>query len=536
MAGFVDRTGEGRRSSSASFFGDMIKRLSSIGLEYDDMVLKNSKTIGATEDRFGWKQDPNGTNGGDMDDYGLFASLAMNDISLRKNVSFFDKSYVARKAELNNYAKQDEIEEILDTLCDEVIVYNDLNEFCEPLPFNDDTMEESLLEKIRESIDENFKKLYQFWGFSNDIAAWNYFRKFLVEGYLAFEIIYSTDEKHIIGFKAIDSVTLTPVMKDGKKMWIQFKDVPAKERKIYDANIIYISYSHADVPGRVSYVERLIRSFNLLRLMEHSRIVYAVVNSSFKTKFTIPVGGKSRNRQKQSLASLMQQYREVIDFSTESGELKVNGKAMLPFSKEYWFPETESGTPQMETIGNDGPDLSDTEALKYFRTKLIRVSKIPASRFDSENPSSWSSDAEGQGRDEIKFSRFVNRLRSIFQEIIVKPLWIQMCLEYPDLAEDANFKAKIGIRFNTMNFFNELKDIEILQKRMEFIQTAKDSLVDTDAEMNEVKFFSSEFLIRKYLKLTSEDIKLNRKYKELEKKKMEGDNVDDEIDNLDANG
>lgn len=535
MAGFVDRTGEGRRSSAASQIGDFLKKLSGLGMRYDDMILKNSKTIGSNEDKYGWKQDPNGTNGGDMDDYGLFASLAMSDTSLRKNIAIFDKSYAARRVELRNYAIQDEIEEILDTLCDECIVYDDRNFFCKPLTFYDESIDEATLTKINDSIEDNFKRIYQYWGFSNDIFAWNNFRKLLVDGFIAFEIIYDKDEKHIIGFKTLDPITLTAVMKDGYKMWIQFKDNPTKERKIYDANIIYISYSQSDSTSRISYVERLVRSFNLLRLMEHSRIVFAVVNSSFKTKFTIPVGGKSRNRQKQSLASLMQQYREVIDFSTESGELKVNGKPMLPFNKEYWFPETEAGTPQMETIGNDGPDLSDTETLKYFRTKLIRVSKIPASRFDSESSATWSLDAEGQGRDEIKFSRFINRLRSIFQEILVKPLYIQMCLDYPELADDENFKSNIGIVYNKMNFFEELKEISVLQKRIEFIQTAKDSLVDTDAEGNDVKYFSNEFLVRKFLGMSNEDLKLNRKLKKLEKEMSKGGEVsDEELDAIDV--
>lgn len=527
MAGFVDKT-DGRRSSIATRIGDFIKNLSSLGMRYDDMVIKNSKTIGYAEDKYGWKQDPNGVSGGDMDDYGLFASLAMNDTTLRKNQAIFDKTYASKREELRNYAKQDEIEEILDTLCDECIVYDDLSLFCQPLPFNDELMAEDMVSKINESIEENFKKLYQNWGFANDIYAWSIFRRLLVEGYLAYEIIYNTDETQIIGFKNIDPTTLTATIKDGYKMWIQFKGVANKERRIYDANLIYISYAHADIPSRVSYVERLIRSFNLLRLMEHSRIVFAVVNSSFKTKFTIPVGGKSRNRQKQSLASLMQQYREVIDFSTDSGELKVNGKPMLPFNKEYWFPETESGTPSMETIGNDGPDLSDTETLKYFRTKLIRVSKIPASRFDMDNVSTWSLDSDGMGRDEIKFSRFVTRLRAIFQEIIVKPLYIQMCLDYPELASDESFKTKIGITYNKMNYFEELKELQILQKRMEFIQTAKDSLVDTDSEGNEVHYFSSEFLIRRFLKLSAEDVKLNRKLKEIEAKMKKGEEVSDE--------
>jgi hypothetical protein len=209
--------------------------------------------------------------------------------------------------------------------------------------------------------------------------------------------------------------------------------MPGKERIVYDSQLIYISYANVNTASRVSYVERLVRSFNLLRIMEHSRVIWATVNASFKTKFVIPVGGKSKTRARQSLGVLMQNYREQIDFDTDSGELKVNGRPMMPFNKEYWLPSGEAGEPTIENIGNDGPDLSDTDALKYFREKLIKVSKIPLSRFDMESPPSWEMNAEGMTRDEIKFGRFVTRLRSVFQEILVKPLWIQMCLDFPQL-------------------------------------------------------------------------------------------------------
>ena len=72
--------------------------------------------------------------------------------------------------------------------------------------------------------------------------------------------------------------------------------------------------------------------------------------------------------------------------------------------------------------------------------------------------------AEGMTRDEIKFGRFINRLRSTFQEIIVKPLWIQMTLDYPDLMNDDSFKAQIGVKFNKYNIFEEMKEMELLQK------------------------------------------------------------------------
>lgn len=520
MAGFVNRDeipSGSQSSASRNIVSKALKSLSSFGMMYDDMVLKNSKAIGINEDRYGWRLDPRNVAGGEYDDYALFANLSMTDINLRKSISIFDKSYPKKREDLRKFAIQDEIEDILDTICDECIVYDDKNYFCYPLAFDDETLEPSTLEAIKIALETNFKRVYQYFGFNNDIAAWSYFRKWLVDGYLAFEIIYNKDQTRIIGFKELDPISLEPGLdKEGKKVWKQFKGQPNKERVVYDSQIIYISYANVNTVNRVSYVERLIRSFNLLRIMEHSRVIWATVNSSFKTKFVIPVGGKSKTRAKQSLGVLMQNYRENIDFDTDSGELKVNGKAMMPFNKEYWLPSGEAGEPTIETIGNDGPDLSDTDALKYFREKLIKVSKIPLSRFDMESPPSWEMNAEGMTRDEIKFGRFVTRLRSVFQEILVKPLWIQMCLDFPELKEDDAFKAQIGIKYHRYNIFEEMKEIEILQKRLDFVQSMKDGLVEQDANMNDVKYFSSEFLIQRFLGLSSEDLRLNKKLKVIE--------------------
>ena len=520
MAGFVNREASynGKTDSgSKNIVSKALKSLSSFGMMYDDMVLRNSKAIGVSEDMYGWKLDPRNVSGGEYDDYALFANLSMSDINLRKMVSIFDKSYPKKREDLRKFAVQDEIEEILDTICDEAIVYDDKNYFCSPLTFDDETLEPGTIEAIKISLETNFKRIYQYYGFNNDIAAWSYFRKWLVDGFICFEIIYNKDQTRIIGFKELDPINLMPGLdREGKKTWTQFKGVPSKERQLYDSQVVYISYANANTANRVSYVERLVRSFNLLRIMEHSRVIWATVNASFKTKFVIPVGGKSKTRAKQSLGVLMQNYREQIDFDVESGELKVNGKSMMPFNKEYWLPSGEAGEPTIETIGNDGPDLSDTEALKYFREKLIKVSKIPLSRFDMESPPSWEMNAEGMTRDEIKFGRFITRIRSVFQEILVKPLWIQMCLDFPELKDDDAFKAQIGIKYNKYNIFEEMKEIEILQKRLDFVTSMKDGLVETDANMNEIKYFSSEFLIQRFLGLSAEDLRLNKKLKILE--------------------
>ena len=520
MPGFVNREEiyAGNPSpASRNIVSKALKSLSSFGMMYDDMVLRNSKAIGVNEDMYGWKLDPRNSAGGEYDDYALFANLSMTDINLRKSISIFDKSYPKKREDLRKFAVQDEIEEILDTLCDEAIVYDDKNYYCSPLTFDDETLEPGTIEAVKIALETNFKRIYQYFGFNNDIAAWSYFRKWMVDGFLAFEIIYNKEQNRIIGFKELDPINIMPGLdKEGKKIWTQFKGQPGKERNIYDSQIIYISYANVNTANRVSYVERLVRSFNLLRIMEHSRVIWATVNASFKTKFVIPVGGKSKTRARQSLGVLMQNYREQIDFDSESGELKVNGKPMMPFNKEYWLPSGEAGEPTIETIGNDGPDLSDTEALKYFREKLIKVSKIPLSRFDMESPPSWEMNAEGMTRDEIKFSRFITRIRSVFQEILVKPLWIQMCLDFPELKDDDAFKAQIGIKYHKYNIFEEMKEIEILQKRLDFVTSMKDGLVEQDANMNEIKYFASEFLIQRFLGLSSEDLRLNKKLKIIE--------------------
>jgi len=313
----------------------------------------------------------------------------------------------------------------------------------------------------------------------------------------------------------------------GKKQWIQYKGGGAKERKLWDSQIIYLSYSQVNSPMRISYVERLTRSFNLLRIMETTRIIWAVSNASFKTQFIIPVGGKSKTRAKQSLAQLMNSYREVVDFNYESGEIQTNGKPMMPFNKEYWLPSKDGEQPEISTIGGDGPDLGDTESMKYFADKLKMASKIPFSRFDREGGNTYEMDASGMMRDEIKFSKFIERLRSIFQEILIKPVYIQMCLNHPELKNDVSFKAGLGLKFVKDNVFEEMKEMELQTKRVDFIGNLKTQLSTMDAEMTEIPYFDLGFLVKRYGGFTREDIKANDRAKERTVLKEEGYSEED---------
>lgn len=519
MAGFTsDRKGS---LTTGNPVRKVLKDLSNLGMSYDDMIIRNSRAVGQAEAQIGYMFNPMGFDGDDM--YAAFASLSLTDTNMKKNISLFDKEYLKKIEELRSYAAQDEIEEILDIITDEAIVY-DMSNYAAYAVFNGE-----ISTSIEEEIGDVYNNIYNYFGFNDGVSLWNYFRKWLIDGFLSFEIIYNDKQTEIIGFKELDPYSLEPGVDShtGKKQWVQYKGQGAKERKLWDSQIIYISYTQANSPQRVSYVERLVRSFNLLRVMEHTRIIWAVTNASFKTQFTIPVGGKSKTRAQQSLKQLMNSYREVVDFDEQSGQINVNGKPMLPFNKEYWLPSKEGEQPEISTIGGDGPDLGDTESLKYFADKLRTASKIPFSRFDKGGGSTYDMESSGMLRDEIKFGKFVTRLRSIFQEILIKPTYQQMCLNNPELMNDVSFKSGLGLRYEKDNVFEELKEMELQTRRIDFIGNMKTQLSEMDSEMNEIPYFSLAFLVKRYGGFTQDDLKANTRAKEREKLEKEGYKPDD---------
>ena len=137
-------------------------------------------------------------------------------------------------------------------------------------------------------------------------------------------------------------------------------------------------------------------------------------------------------------------------------------------------------------------------------------------------------------RDEIKFAKFIKRLRSTFQEILVKPLYIQMCLKFPEFADDPAFKTQVSLQFNEENMFAELKHMEIMERRIDFISSLKDSLVETDpVTMEEEYYFDMEFLVDRYLKLSPDDKEANKAYKS---RKNAEDAEEPEVDPMDMGG
>lgn len=491
------------------FFSDM----SRFGMSYDEDVIKNMRAIPADKSFI-----PKPEQFLQQDLFSLMSSPWK--VKSNADKSFYEKDYPMKRETLRQLALQPELEDILDTMTNESIVYDsELVYFAEPFiesqEINQFTKEAQ--NKITNSMNNNFRRFYKMLNWKYN--AWDDFKRFLIEGILAWEIVYDRLDKptKIIGLVPLDAATLTRKFENNKWYWIQFKGMTGKERKLLDSQVIYIAYQDTHSITRVSYLERLVRPFNIYRIIEQAQIVWTVTNASYKTKYTVPVKGMNRDRGMQTLASEMNRYKEDIKFIGESGELTINGQTNLPFNKDYWFPDGDAGSPSMEVMGGDGPDLNDNDQLKFFKNQLYRISKIPLSRFDQESGESWfGTDATSVARVEMDFGRFVTRMRNIFSQIMIKPLQIQLALDVPELQDNREVLEAVSLAYKSYNVFEELLEIELMQKRVDFIQTMKDSMEDMDKEGNPIKYFSSKFLVQKYLKLSDADLKLNEKLKKEE--------------------
>lgn len=524
LKGIVGDTSD---SISSSFEKNLL-RLSSIGIKYNSSAIRHMRGIGVNQQNDNINNSPLfGIDGNKLNNENLFlSSLAgQNDY-----IAFFDKSYEQRREFLRKFAMQGEIDFITDTIADDTIVYDENGYFAYP-----DVKQLAARLKpekgkfIIDELNECFRQVYTKFKFNESHDAWAFFKKFLVEGTLAFEIIYDKDEKTnkatgIKTFQEMDTTTLEPGIindNDGNevKVWYQNKGDKNNERIIPESNLIYITWTKANHISRISYVERLVRSFNMLRTLENSRVIWNLQNAQKRLKFVIPIGTQNETKARMRLDMLKNEYKEDVLIDDLSGEVVVNGQPKFSFAKTFFFPSNDNGTTEISEIDVAGHDLSNTEQLKFFWQMFVLESKVPMSRF--ANIYGSSGDGSGEGirgtdvisREEYTYNLFIKRCRNIYQELLIKPTWMQFCIKHPEFVTNELLKSLFGITYVEENLFTLDKERKIAEAGANTV-TSLSSIQNVDG----TPFFSIKFLCEKYLDLSEDDYKLNAKYLEEEKK------------------
>jgi hypothetical protein len=475
-------------------FSRILRNLSSFGMNYDDMIIRNQVGVGINEDPY--------SRGNDL--YSFFSQRAVASVLNKKSIPYLDKSYADKRRILREYSIKDEIRDFISTIADETIIYSDDSDFCTPKPISNDYPQE-----VRDKYQEYFEKIYHKYGFSDSITAWNMMRDFLIDGFIAVEIIYDDKKKNIIGTNRLRPETLVPSYEPNiGHLWIQFPEDPQLRRIFLDSQLVFISYSTQNDYSETSYLEGLIKPYNQLKIIEQTRIMFNIINATIYQKFTIPVKGMPRQKAEEQIGQLIHDYSEEVEWDDNLGTLSINGSKHLPYNKQVWFPEGEGGTPNMELVSPEGTNLNESDILTWFYNALKRASKIPFQRFDRENGGgNIFTDAAEMTRDEVKFSNFINRLRSNFKELIVKPIKLQMLIEFPELKEDEVFLNQIDIIFNSNQLFEEWKKIGNMEKKANVMST----LLGIQ-KSDQTPYFHIEYLIDHVFKLSQEEKEENKSY------------------------
>lgn len=481
---------------NSGLFSKLLRQVSSFGMKYDDMVVKNQIGVGINE-------DPQSAQGSSM--YDFFSQRAISTVLGKKSIPYLDKAYGDKKRILREYSIKDEIRDFVSIVADECIVYDDDRDFCEPKPVSADYPVE-----LTDKYQEVFELVYNRYGFADGITAFDMMKDFLIDGYIAVELIYDDRNKNIIGFNKMKPETLVPAYdRNIGNLWIQYPEDPQLRRIFLDSQIVYISYSSQNDFGEISYLEGLIRPYNQLKIMEQTRIMYNILNASLYQVFTIPVKGMSRPKVEEQIGQLIADYSEEVEWDDNLGTIRMNGSKHLPYNKQLWFPEGDNGKPNMELISPQGHDLNDETMLSWFYKSLKRASKIPLSRFESENGGgNVANDASEMTRDEIKFHNFIRRLRANFKELIVKPIKIQLLIDFPELREDEVFLNQIDVKFNSNQVFEEWKKLNNLSKKAEIVSTLTGITTGEEGK----PYFHIDYIMDRIFKLSPEEKAENAKY------------------------
>ena len=504
--------------------------LSSLGINTSSSILKTSLSLGASETNEGGMEDLYQPFGDEVygSRFNRYRDITRNQSS---SYAFFDMGYAARREFLRQFAQSNEINFILDTITNEAIV-NDENGYFAQLD----------LDRLKLNLNKNYSNksknvnadslirdckiayntIYSCFGWDRNNDGWNYFKKFLIDGYLAFEIIFDDNENPttIECFKEVDPVTLEPEIHyyNGKEMqvWYQYRGDAQREHIIPDSNLIYISWTSMNFAksSRVSYLEGLTRSYNMLRQLENSHLIWNIQNSQKRIKITVPVGSMTDAKAQQRVSELIADYNEEVTIDDASGEVVINGEPKFSFSKTYVFAQREGNSANIEEIGGEGYDMNTTESLQYYWRKFILESQVPANRFTlniSGPPSNQLTVDASVTREEYAFARFIQRIQSVYKEILLKPLWVQICLKHPELAHVDYLRQCLGIKYNEENLFTLAKKRQVVGEGANTVGTLYGIHDGQDKPI-----FSIDWLVKEFMGLSDSDIEINHKYKEAE--------------------
>ena len=246
----------------------------------------------------------------------------------------------------------------------------------------------------------------------------------------------------------------------------------------------------------LSYLHKAIKALNQLRMIEDSLVIYRLSRAPERRIFYIDVGNLPKVKAEQYLRDVMMRYRNKLVYDASTGEIR-DDKKYMSMLEDFWLPRREGGRGTEISTLPGGQNLGEITDIKYFQEKLYRSLNVPSTRIGGEGGFNLGRSSEIL-RDEVKFSKFVGRLRKRFSHMFNDMLRTQLILKNIITPEDWEMMEEhIQYDFLYDNHFAELKEAELLSERLTMVQTAEPYVG---------KYFSQDYLRRKVLRQTDQEI------------------------------
>ena len=246
----------------------------------------------------------------------------------------------------------------------------------------------------------------------------------------------------------------------------------------------------------LSYLHKAIKPVNQLRMIEDAVVIYRIARAPERRIFKIDVGNLPKQKAEQYLRDVMARYRNKLVYDANTGEIR-DDRSYMNMLEDYWLPTREGGRGTDITTLPGGQNLGEMADIEYFQKKLYRSLNVPVSRLEPATGFSMGRSTEIT-RDELKFTKFVQRLRKKFTELFSDILRTQLVLKGIIAEEDwGTIQSTINYDFLSDGHFSELKESEML----------KDRIALTDSMSNYVgKYFSNKYIRKNILKQSERDI------------------------------
>ena len=456
--------------------------------------------------------DVSGTPGGAYATYLDMEGAAKNEMDL-----------IQRYRQMSLYP---ECELAVDDIVNEAIVCDR-----EEAPISINLENVNLSPDIKEKIQENFYEVTDLLRMRD--GGYDTFKKWYVDGRLYYHIIIDPNntKRGILELRPIDALKIKKVRqilppKDPSDLqapprveeYFSFNDGGMDGKKggqIVRVAPDSIAYAHSGLLNEdrkmvLSYLHKAIKPLNQLRMIEDAVVIYRISRAPERRIFYIDVGNLPKIKAEQYLKDIMTRYKNKMVYDAQTGELRDDRKHMSML-EDYWLPRREGGRGTEITTLPGGENLGELDDVIYFQKKLYKALNVPSSRLEQESGFVLGRAAE-ISRDEVKFTRFVERLRNRFGHLFNTCLEKQLILKgILTLNDWRMIEQKIHYEWQTDSQFAELKEAEMLTERLNLLQSMNfaDEIVGN--------FYSKEFVRKRILKQTQEEIMEIDKQIELEK-------------------